>query len=119
MMNSNIVAVIDFGGQYTHLIARRVREQGVLSEIFSWDVSPKELIEKSIKSIIFSGGPNSVYATNAPKVSVETMTYLEKEHIPILGLCYGHQFISLFYGGTVSPGNQNEYGKTIITIQNH
>ncbi|HUT80556.1 MAG TPA: glutamine-hydrolyzing GMP synthase [Candidatus Bathyarchaeia archaeon] len=118
-MNTNIVAVIDFGGQYTHLIARRVRDLGVLSEIFSWDVTPNELIKKNVKSIIFSGGPNSVYTKHAPKVSKETMSFLEEQNIPILGLCYGHQFISLYFGGKVSPGNQNEYGKTIIKIQNN
>jgi len=118
MMNPNVVAVIDFGGQYTHLIARRIRELGVLSEIFSWKTTPKEIQEHNVKAVIFSGGPNSVYDKGAPKLSNETMEFFSKEKIPILGLCYGHQFISRFYGGKVVPGNQKEYGHTMIDISN-
>jgi len=118
MKHSNIVAVIDFGGQYTHLIARRIRELGVRSEIFSWDVTPKELEKQHVKAIIFSGGPNSVNDKDAPKISETTMQFLEQEQIPILGLCYGHQFLSQYYGGKVKQGNQKEYGYTIIKIKN-
>jgi len=117
MKNLNIVAVIDFGGQYTHLIARRVRELGVRSEIFSWNVTPKELESQHVKAIIFSGGPNSVNDIGAPKVSKETMSFLETHHIPILGLCYGHQLLSQYYGGKVQQGDQKEYGHTIIEIK--
>ena len=116
MTNSNVVAVIDFGGQYTHLIARRVRDLGVHSEIFSWEVTSQELKDQNVRAFIFSGGPNSVYDNEAPKLSNETMEFILKEKIPILGLCYGHQFISLFFGGKVIPGNQKEYGHTIIQI---
>ncbi|NHK30530.1 MAG: glutamine-hydrolyzing GMP synthase [Asgard group archaeon] len=115
-MSDNIVAVIDFGGQYTHLIARRIREFGVHSEIFSWDVEPNTLGEHNVGAIIFSGGPNSVYDKNAPKLSNTTMEYLEQENIPILGLCYGHQFLSQYYGGKVAQGDQKEYGHTVIQI---
>ncbi|MHA1123350.1 MAG: glutamine-hydrolyzing GMP synthase, partial [Candidatus Heimdallarchaeota archaeon] len=118
MSQKNIVAVIDFGGQYAHLIARRVRELGVHSEIFSWKVKPEELLSKNVQSIIFSGGPNSVYDKKAPKVSNETMEFIEKQKIPVLGLCYGHQFISQYYGGIVIPGDQKEYGHTMIQIKN-
>ncbi len=116
MTQKNIVAVVDFGGQYTHLIARRVRELGVHSEIFSWKVKLEELLTNNVKAIIFSGGPNSVYDKGAPKVSKETMEYIEKEKIPLLGLCYGHQLISQYYGGKVISGNQKEYGHTMIQI---
>ncbi|MGC9780939.1 MAG: glutamine-hydrolyzing GMP synthase [Candidatus Heimdallarchaeota archaeon] len=119
MSIDNIVAVIDFGGQYTHLIVRRVRDLEVLSEIFSWDTTPKELAENNVKSIIFSGGPNSVYEKKVPKLSNEVMEYLLTNNIPILGLCYGHQFISQYFGGKVIPGNQKEYGSTIIDINNN
>ncbi len=118
MLNPNVVAVIDFGGQYTHLIARRVRELGVHSEIFSWESKPKDFQEHNVHAVIFSGGPNSVYDKGAPKLSKETMEFLDKENMPILGLCYGHQFISQFYGGKVVPGNQKEYGHTMIDISN-
>ncbi|MHA1187356.1 MAG: glutamine amidotransferase-related protein, partial [Candidatus Heimdallarchaeota archaeon] len=87
MLNPNVVAVIDFGGQYTHLIARRVRELGVLSEIFSWKSKPKDFQEHNVHAVIFSGGPNSVYDKGAPKLSKETMEFLDKENMPILGLC--------------------------------
>ncbi|MHA1186069.1 MAG: glutamine-hydrolyzing GMP synthase [Candidatus Heimdallarchaeota archaeon] len=118
MLNPNVVAVIDFGGQYTHLIARRVRELGVHSEIFSWKSKPKDFQEHNVQAVIFSGGPNSVYDKGAPKLSKETLEYLDKENMPILGLCYGHQLISQFYGGKVVPGNQKEYGHTMINISN-
>ena len=118
MSQKNIVAVIDFGGQYAHLIARRVRELGVHSEIFSWKVKPEELLSNNVQSIIFSGGPNSVYDKKAPKISNETMEFIEKQKIPVLGLCYGHQFISQYYGGKVIPGDQKEYGHTMIQIKN-
>lgn len=117
-MSNNIVAVIDFGGQYTHLIARRIRELGVQSEIFPWDVEPENLQKHNIRAMIFSGGPNSVYDKNAPKLSTKTMEYLEREKIPILGLCYGHQFLSQYYGGKIAQGNQKEYGYTVIQISN-
>jgi GMP synthase (glutamine-hydrolysing) len=115
-MSNNIVAVIDFGGQYTHLIARRIRELGVHSEIFSWDVEPDNLDKHNISAMIFSGGPNSVYDKNAPRLSNATLKYLEQEKIPILGLCYGHQFLSQYYGGKVTKGDQKEYGHTVIQI---
>ncbi|MFW9923619.1 MAG: glutamine-hydrolyzing GMP synthase [Candidatus Thorarchaeota archaeon] len=118
MTSTNILAVIDFGGQYAHLIARRVRDLGVHSEIFPWDVTPKELSNHNIKGIIFSGGPNSVYEENAPRIPKETMNYFEENKIPILGLCYGHHFLSQYYGGIVSPGEKKEYGHTIIQIKN-
>ncbi|NHJ40681.1 MAG: glutamine-hydrolyzing GMP synthase, partial [Asgard group archaeon] len=117
-MSNNIVAVIDFGGQYTHLIARRVRELGVHSEIFSWDIDVQELQKHNIRAIIFSGGPNSVYDKDAPKLSAKIMDYLKNGKIPILGLCYGHQFLSQYYGGKVARGDQKEYGNTIIKISN-
>ncbi|NHJ83849.1 MAG: glutamine-hydrolyzing GMP synthase [Asgard group archaeon] len=119
MKNDNICGVIDFGGQYTHLIARRIRELGVHSEIFSCDVTVTELENYNLKAMIFSGGPNSVYDKGAPKLSIEVMDYLAAKEIPILGLCYGHQFLSLYYGGKVIQGNQKEYGHTIIQISDN
>lgn len=117
MTNSNVLAVIDFGGQYTHLIARRIRDLEVHSEIFSWDVSPEQLLNNDVKAIIFSGGPNSVYEEDAPRVSKELMIFIEEKKIPVLGLCYGHQLLSQYFGGKVAPGNQKEYGHTVIQIK--
>ncbi|MBD3189999.1 MAG: glutamine-hydrolyzing GMP synthase [Candidatus Heimdallarchaeota archaeon] len=111
-----VVGIIDFGGQYTHLIARRIRDLGVHSEIFPWDVAPQILKEHNVKAIIFSGGPYSVYDQDAPQVSAEIMDFLEKNEIPLLGLCYGHQFIAQYFGGEVKAGNQQEYGRTTIHI---
>jgi len=115
-MKPDTILVLDFGGQYCHLIARRIREYNVYSEIVSQDISPKEikaLKERfNIKGIILSGGPQSVYEKDAPKINVGT---LEME-IPVLGLCYGHQLIAQIYGGNVKQAKKKEYGITYATI---
>jgi GMP synthase (glutamine-hydrolysing) len=99
------IAVLDFGGQYAHLIANRIRRLGVFTEIHSPDTSFEAL--KSVKGIIFSGGPSSVYAKDAPKFNTEI---LQKATVPILGICYGHQLIAHELGGVVEPGKVKEYG---------
>jgi GMP synthase (glutamine-hydrolysing) len=115
-MKPNTILVLDFGGQYCHLIARRIRENNVYSEIISQDVSPKEIeaLKKhfNIKGIILSGGPQSVYEKDAPKVNEEIL----KLGIPVLGLCYGHQLIAQIYGGNVKRAKKKEYGITYVTI---
>lgn len=98
------VGVVDFGGQYTHLIARRVRQSGVYSEVIS-PLGDAEQI-KGLSGLIFSGGPSSVYDADAPSVSP---TLLESG-LPILGLCYGHQLINLKKGGEVKRGTVHEFG---------
>jgi GMP synthase (glutamine-hydrolysing) len=103
------IVVIDFGGQYTHLIARRIRQLGVYSEIAPYKV---EFDENDYKGIILSGGPSSVYATNAPKLDVSKFT------IPVLGICYGHQLIAQELGGKVDPSTTREYGKTVLYVDN-
>lgn len=111
------ILVLDFGGQYCHLIARRVREQHVYSEIASGDISPTEIeaVRKqfNIKGIIFSGGPASVYDESAPKPHPEIFSL----NIPILGLCYGHQLIAKVFGGEVKRGNTREYGVAQASIE--
>lgn len=105
------IAVLDFGGQYAHLIANRVRRLGVYSEIKDAAVPAKEL--KGVRGIILSGGPNSVYEKGAPHCDPEIF----KLGIPILGICYGHQLMQHLLGGSVRPGKIKEYGMADILIK--
>src|SRR4030042_5464213 len=104
------ILVLDFGGQYCHLIGRRIREQGVYSEIIPHDVSPEEIValnEKfNVKGLIFSGGPSSVYEPNAPKLHLRIL----EVNLPIIGLCYGHQLLAQVVNGKVEPATCKEYG---------
>jgi GMP synthase (glutamine-hydrolysing) len=115
-MKFDVVLVLDFGGQYSHLIARRVREHGVYSKIVSCSIAPKEIeaISKrlNIKGLILSGGPSSVYAAKAPKFDLEILNL----GIPILGLCYGHQLIAHIFKGKVRRGTKREYGITYAAV---
>lgn len=108
------VAVLDFGSQYTQLIARRVRECNVYSEIFPYNIPLKELLKKKPKAIILSGGPATVTARNKPTISKE---YFQLG-IPILGICYGMQLMAKLLGGKVAPGAAREYGKATLNIKN-
>jgi GMP synthase (glutamine-hydrolysing) len=101
------IAIIDFGGQYTHLIARRVRNLGVYSEIFH----PEDFhYNEDIVGIIFSGGPQSVNAEDAYRIDFD----LQSSPVPILGICYGHQLLAHMMGGTIESGDNTEYGFTTI-----
>ena len=115
-MRYDTILVLDFGGQYCHLICRRVREHGVYSEIVSHDITSEEikrLNEKfNVKGLILSGGPGSVYEQNAPKLAQHILDL----GLPILGLCYGHQLIAQMIGGKVEPAAQREYGIAYVTI---
>lgn len=115
-MKPDTILVLDFGGQYCHLIARRIREHNIYSEIVPQNISPKEvktLKQKlDIKGIILSGGPQSVYEKDAPKISEGILDM----GIPVLGLCYGHQLIAQIYGGDVKRAKKKEYGITYATI---
>ncbi len=107
------IIVFDFGGQYCHLISRRLRDLGVESEIVARETKLKEILTKEkIKGIILSGGACSVYQKNAPSVTPEFL----KKKIPILGICYGHQLIAHRLGGQVGAGNSGEYGLTKMKI---
>ncbi len=119
MLNRETIIVLDFGGQYTHLISRRIRELGVYSEIQTYNIPPAEL-EKipDIKGIIFSGGPNSVYERNSPIVSKELFTWCKRSKVPILGICYGHQLIPYILGGNVKRLDRREFGKTVLHVEN-
>jgi len=104
--------VIDFGGQYAHLIARRIRELNVYSMIIDPDeISVERIREDTPKAIILSGGPSSIYEENAPKIP----RWLLDINIPILGICYGHQLLAYMFGGKVSRG-LGEFGRTRVKI---
>jgi GMP synthase (glutamine-hydrolysing) len=115
-MNYDTILVLDFGGQYCHLIGRRIREHGVYSEIVAHDIKPEEiklLKERfNVRGLILSGGPASVYEPNAPKPDPHILDL----ELPILGLCYGHQLIAHMVGGKVEPAQQREYGIAYVTI---
>jgi GMP synthase (glutamine-hydrolysing) len=109
-----IVFVLDFGAQYTQLIARRVREANVYCEILPHDTNISKLAERQPKGVIFSGGPSSVYEEDAPHVDPA----IYQIGIPILGICYGQQLMSLQLGGEVVSADSREYGHAEITVLN-
>lgn len=111
----NKILVLDFGGQYNQLIARRVRSLSVYSEIKNYNkITAEEIKENGYKGIIFTGGPNSVYNPDSPHFSKDILSL----GIPILGICYGHQLLAYLAGGTIaSSDNNSEYGKTILFIK--
>ena len=107
MENHQLVLVLDFGGQYNQLIARRVREHNVYCEVKPYKTSIEEIRAMNPIGIIFTGGPSSVYEEGAPRLSREIFEL----GIPILGICYGVQVMAYTLGGTVEPGKIREYGR--------
>jgi GMP synthase (glutamine-hydrolysing) len=107
----DVVLVVDFGAQYAQLIARRVREARVYSEIVRHDTPAAELVARRPKGIVFSGGPQSVYAEWAPQIDPA----IYDAGIPILGICYGAQLLTQQLGGTVTRTGRGEYGRTTLT----
>lgn len=114
MKNNELILILDFGGQYNQLIARRVRECNVYSEVVPFDISIEKIKEKNPKGIIFTGGPASVYGENAPRC-VEGIFELG---IPVLGICYGMQLMTYTLGGNVARADKREYGTTDVSIDN-
>ena len=110
-MTQEKIVVVDFGGQYNQLIARRIRQCHVYSEVVPYTTSLETLKDESVKGIIFTGGPNSVYLEGSPKMD-ERIYSLGK---PILGICYGAQLISHQLGGEVVSADVSEYGRTELT----
>ena len=112
MTPEQTVLVLDFGSQYTQLIARRIREQKVYSVVHPCDLSIDKIRALAPKAIVLSGGPQSVYGENAPYCSREVFEL----GVPILGICYGMQLTAYFLGGRVEPASEREYGRAEIEV---
>lgn len=113
-MDREMVVVLDFGGQYNQLIARRVRECNVYCEVHPYNLPLDKLKEMHPKGIIFTGGPNSVYGEESPLCDMEVF----KLGVPVLGICYGSQLMAHMLGGKVATAPVSEYGKTEVTVNN-
>ncbi len=111
-MERELVLVLDFGGQYNQLIARRVRECNVYCEVHPCTMSLEEIRKRNPKGIIFTGGPNSVYGDDSPRCPKEMFEL----GIPILGICYGSQLMAYMLGGSVKTAPVSEYGKTEVEV---
>ncbi|MGA2009098.1 MAG: glutamine-hydrolyzing GMP synthase, partial [Solirubrobacteraceae bacterium] len=109
------VVVLDYGGQYSQLIARRVRECGVFSELLPYHVGAAEVARRRPRGVILSGGPASVYAEGAPPLEPELLEL----GIPVLGICYGMQLIALALGGQVQGAEVGEFGRSQLTVAEH
>jgi GMP synthase (glutamine-hydrolysing) len=115
VQNQEMIVVLDFGSQYNQLITRRIREFGVYSELHPHTITAEEIKGMNAKGIIFSGGPNSVYDENSFRCD-EAIFELG---IPILGICYGMQLMTLHFGGKVEKAKHREYGKANIDVKNN
>ena len=111
-MENEKILVLDFGGQYNQLIARRVRECNVYCEVKPYNMPLEKIKEFNPKGIIFTGGPNSVYGDDSPKIDKEIFSL----GIPVLGICYGCQFMAYALGGEVLHAPKSEYGKTVLNV---
>src|SRR5690348_9705193 len=115
MQRDEMVPILDFGAQYAQLIARRVREKGVYSELVRPDISLEELKKLNLKGLILSGGPSSVYEPNAPRCDPRIFEL----GVPVLGICYGMQLGAQILGGQVKPAKAREYGRARLTVTSH
>ena len=111
-MKNEMIIVLDFGGQYNQLIARRVRECNVYCEVHPYTLPLDKIKAMNPKGIIFTGGPNSVYGDDSPRCSMEIFEL----GVPILGICYGSQLIAHLLGGKVATAPTSEYGRTEVTV---
>ena len=114
-MTHDEVVVLDYGGQYSQLIARRVRECGVFSELLPYHVGPEEVAARGAKGLILSGGPASVHVDGAPRLDPGLLEL----GIPVLGICYGMQLLAQHLGGRVESAEVGEYGRSELTIGEH
>lgn len=108
------ILVLDFGGQYNQLIARRVRDNNVYAEILPYTTPIEDIKKNGYKGIIFTGGPNSVYDMSSPHYSKEILEL----GVPVLGICYGCQLIAWMLGGKVETAPVSEYGKIELHAKN-
>ena len=111
-MQPPTVLVVDYGAQYAQLIARRVREAQVYSEIVPGSTPVAEIVARRPAAVVLSGGPASVYAEGAPRVDPA----LFEAGVPVFGMCYGFQAMALAMGGEVAPDGTREYGRTELTV---
>ena len=111
-MKKEMVLILDFGGQYNQMIARRVRELSVYCEMVPYDISYQEVLAKNPRAIILTGGPASVHLENAPVCDPRIFEL----NVPILGICYGMQLLAHTLGGQVSGDNCREYGRAQLTV---
>lgn len=115
-MKTDAILVVDFGGQYSHLITRRVREENVYSEMVHPEITPEEIQafdgKYPVKGIILSGGPSSIYQKNAPRCDRKILEL----GVPVLGICYGHQLIAHYVGGNVRKSKKMEYGVAEVSV---
>src|SRR5664279_5670465 len=112
MPHNDWIAILDFGSQYSQLIARRVREQHVYSELLRFDTAAAVLRERKPAGIILSGGPSSVFGAGAPQADPAIFEL----GVPVLGICYGQQLMAHLLGGKVKPGQSREYGSATVEI---
>ena len=112
-MTKELILILDFGGQYTQLIARRVRECHVYSEVIPWNTPLPEILARAPRGIILSGGPSSVHDDGAPRIDPA----LYDAGIPVLGICYGMQLTALLLGGQVEKARQREYGRITVRMK--
>src|ERR1700759_1301552 len=112
MQRDEVIPILDFGAQYAQLIARRVREKGVYSELVRPTIPADELKKLNPKGIILSGGPSSVYEPNAPKCDPRIFDL----NVPVLGICYGMQLGAEILGGQVKPAKAREYGRAKLKV---
>jgi len=108
------IAILDFGSQFSHLIARRVRELNVFCELYSCLVKVDILKSANIVGVILSGGPASVYESGSPHINPEVWKWIEEKKLPVLGICYGMQELVDHYGGKVEPSLKREYGHAVV-----
>src|SRR5438552_4264664 len=106
------IVILDFGSQYTQVIARRIRECKVYSSILRYDAPAATIAARQPKGLILSGGPSSVYAHDAPLPDKEIFSL----GIPVLGVCFGLQLLAQYLGGKVEAGQKREYGKGTLTV---
>ena len=109
-----MIIILDFGSQYSELIARRIREINIYSEVVPHTITLEAIKEKGAKGIILSGGPSSVFEADSPKCTHDIF----ESGIPILGICYGMQLLARELGGEVIRGKKHEYGKSHLFIDN-
>ena len=112
-MQHELILILDFGSQYTQLIARRVREQGVYCEIHPFNFPLEEIVKKNPKGVILSGGPSSVADEGAPRVSAD---FYDRVDAPVLGICYGMQLVAVDFGGSLEPAIRREYGHAKVKV---